>query len=444
MTVVSVSKFLCAAAVLALTACGDKDVILTGERENIRSVLSEEDIQAQALQAETGTVPPLKLPATRANPNWTQGIASSITRVAHPQLSAAPRVIWSTDIGQGDGRKNRITADPVVADGRVFTLDSSATVTALSTVGEVLWRRDLTPVNESEKDASGGGLAYADGELYVSTGFGILTAIEASSGVTRWEQNLRATSSGSPTVAGDLVYVVAGDNLAWALERSDGRIRWQLAASPDIRNVLGAPSPAVSEEFVIFAFGSGEVQGAFRKGGLRRWDAQVAGRRVGFATGLIDDITGDPVIDAGRVYVGNHSGSTVALNLNNGERLWTAPDGAFNPIWPAGDSIFMVTDRNELLRLSAEDGRRIWARTLPFFTKNKPRRQNEIFAHHGPIVAGGRLILASNDGLLRFYDPTTGAPMGESELPGDITTNPVVAGGTLYLVTTKGQLLALR
>ncbi|MEL7094285.1 MAG: hypothetical protein AAGK70_02500, partial [Pseudomonadota bacterium] len=62
MTVVSVSKFLCAAAVLALTACGDKDVILTGERENIRSVLSEEDIQAQALQAETGTVPPLKLP----------------------------------------------------------------------------------------------------------------------------------------------------------------------------------------------------------------------------------------------------------------------------------------------------------------------------------------------------------------------------------------------
>lgn len=436
-----VTNFCAFIALFTLIGCAEKDFILPGERE---SILPEASENTSEFQPGDESIPPLNLPATRANSSWTQGIASSITRTEHPELGAAPRVIWSVGIGSGDGRKNRITADPVVADGRVFTLDSAATVTAISTAGEVLWSRDLTPENESEKDASGGGLAYGDGQLYVASGFGFLTALDANTGGTIWQQNLRATGSGSPTVAGELVYVVAGDELAWAIERSDGRIRWQLSASPDIRNVLGAPSPAVSEEFVVFAFGSGEVQGAFRNGGLRRWDAQVAGRRQGFATSLIDDVTGDPVIDGNRVYVGNHSGSTVALDLNSGERLWTAPDGAFNPVWPAGNSVFMVTDRNELLRLSAEDGRRIWARTLPFFTKNKPKRQNEIFAHHGPIVAGGRLIVASNDGLLRLFDPTNGVPLGETQLPGDITTNPVVAGGTLYLVTTKGQLLALR
>lgn len=428
-----------------LAACADKEIILTGEREDIRGILDEGDTQtALAEQTATGEIPPLSLPPTRANSSWTQAIASPITRPSHPQLSAQPRLLWSVNIGTGDGRKSRITADPVVADGRIFTLDAETRVSAVSTSGQLLWTKDLTPLNDKSSDASGGGLAYGDGRVYVATGFGALTALDAATGAEVWQQNLRATGTGSPSVAGDLVYLVAGDNLAWAIERDNGRIRWQLSAATDRRNFAGAPAPAVSDEYVVFAFGSGEVQGAFRNGGLRLWDAQIAGRRTGFSSSLVADISSDPVIVGDRVFVGSHAGRTVALGLANGERLWTAPDGPLNPIWPAGNSIFMISDRNELLRLSAETGRRLWGVSLPFFTKDKPKRQAEIFAHHGPIIAGGRLIVASNDGLMRFFDPTNGRALGQIEMPGGATTNPVVAGGTLYLVTAKGQLLAYR
>lgn len=434
------------AALLLLAACSENELILTGERENIRDILNEGDTQtALAEQAlATEDIPPLSLPPTRANSSWTQAIASPITRPAHPQLGSQPRLLWSVNIGEGDGRKARITADPVVANGRIFTLDAATRVSAVSTSGQVLWTHDLTSGNDKSGDASGGGLAYGDGVIYVTSGFGSLTALDATSGAEIWRQNLQATGSGSPSVAGDLVYLVAGDQLAWAIERDTGRIRWQLSATTDRRNVLGAPAPAVSEEYVIFAFGSGEVQGAFRQGGLRLWDAQIAGQRSGFSSGLIADITGDPIIVGDRVYVGSHAGRTLALNLGNGERLWTAPDGPLNPIWPAGNSLFMVSDRNELLRISADSGRRLWGVALPFFTKDKPRRQKEIFAHHGPIIASGRLILVSNDGLMRFFDPANGRVLGQVEMPDGATTNPVVANGTLYVVTTKGQLLAYR
>ncbi len=428
-----------------LAACEKKEVILTGEREEIRSILSDEASETSLASTETPeTVPPLSLPATRANTEWTQSIATPATRTAHPALSSAPQLIWSVDIGQGDGRRNRITADPVVAGGRVFTLDSEARVSAVSTTGQVIWTRDLIPMNDAGRDASGGGLAYGAGKVFVSSGFGFLTALDAATGQEVWQQNLRTTGTGSPTVYGDLVYLVSGDEVAWALDINNGRIKWQLSGTPNNNNVLGAPAPAVSEKYVVFAFGSGEVQGAFRRGGLRRWDSQLAGKRLGFSTASVTDITSDPVIDGNRIYVGSHAGRTIALDLNNGDRLWTAPDGPLNPVWPAGDSIFMISDRNELLRISARDGQRLWGQELPFFTKKKPRRQNEIFAHHGPIIAGGRLIVASNDGQMRFFNPQSGQLLGTMPLPGGATTNPVVAGNTLYVISTKGQLLAFR
>jgi outer membrane protein assembly factor BamB len=67
-----------------------------------------------------------------------------------------------------------------------------------------------------------------------------------------------------------------------------------------------------------------------------------------------------------------------------------------------------------------------------------------VFAHHGPVVAGGRVIVTSGDGMMRSFDPADGTLTGTVEVPGGATTAPVVAGATLYVVSRKGQLLAFR
>ncbi|KJS43754.1 MAG: quinoprotein [Roseovarius sp. BRH_c41] len=431
-------------AVLALTACSKKTQILSGEREGIREVLQSEAARAQTDVTPENQVRPVALPAATVNADWRQRIGSPATRTAHPALGRAPQLAWTVNIGAGDGRRVRITADPVVAQGRVFTLDAEAQVAAVSTAGQLLWTTDLTPANDNSSNASGGGLAYGDGKLFVSSGFGRLTALDPATGAVVWQQELGSTGTGNPAVLDGLVYVVAGDDVAWALETDTGRIAWQLSGTPDIHNVLGGPAPAITDKYVVFAFGAGELQGAFRQGGLRLWDAQIAGERLGVASARVDDITGDPVVVGDRIYTGSHSGRMVALSLGSGNRLWTAEEGPLNPVWPAGDSVFMVTDRNELVRLSTEDGTRIWGHELPLFADRKPKRQAEIVGHFGPILAGGQLILASGDGQLRFFDPASGQLTGARNLPGGATSNPVVAGNTLYVVSKKGQLLAFR
>jgi len=426
-----------AIALAALSACEEPEVILPGEREDIRPSEDLETVQ------RTGAKP-ISLPAAQRNAAWAQSPGTQSFRTTNAALSPAPQRIWSADIGSGDGRKQRITAEPVVAGGLIFTLDSGATVSAVSPQGQVVWSTNLVPPNEREDQATGGGIAYSDNVLYVSSGFGRLTALDARSGAIRWQQRLNATGSGAPLVSGGLLYLVAGDQTGWAVDAKDGRVAWQIEGIPSVGNVLGAPAPVLASEFAVFAFGSGDITAAFRKGGIRRWSSSVAGGRRGRAAAQIVDVTGGPIVAGSTIYIGNHSGRTVALDSSSGERIWTAFEGAVDTVWPVGNSVFLISDRSQLVRLDAADGSVVWAIDLPGFVKDKPGRRGPIFAHYGPIMAGGRIVIASNDGYLRFFSPVDGTLVHQVEVPGGATTAPVVAGQTLYVVSTKGQLHAFR
>ncbi|WP_422064989.1 PQQ-binding-like beta-propeller repeat protein [Shimia sp.] len=425
---------LAAGAAVFLAACQEKEVVLVGEREDLiplGEVTSNES-------------PAIRLPAQSQNASWTHRIGTQKYRTENAALSTRPNLIWSSGVGKGESRKNRITADPIVADGRVFTVDAEATVTATSTAGQLLWSRDLTPVHDKAGQASTGGLAYGDGKVFVTTGFGSLRALDPATGADVWEQKFQAVGSGTPTVYDDLVYAVSGDATGWAIEAATGKVAWQLVSIPTVQNVQSPAAPAVTDRLVIFPYGSGEIQGAFRRGGVSRWTVGLSDARQGRAVNTVGDISGDPVVVGNTAYVANHSGRMASIDLETGTRNWTSEHGALSPVFPAGGSLFLVSEINELLRLDASDGTRIWSVTLPQFVKDKPRKQTEVHAHYGPILAGGQLVVASSDERIRFYDPQSGALTYSIELPHGAATNPVVAGGVLYVVNRKGELYAFR
>lgn len=426
-----------------LAGCADREIILPGDRLGVREILQD---RSGADAASPNTTVAATVPAAVNNAAWPQSHVSPSVRTTNAALSGNLTPVWATSIGEGDKRRARIITDPVVADGRIFTIDSAGRVSATSTSGSALWSYSIVPLRDDASQALAGGLAVDNGRLYVTSGFGTLTALDAATGREIWTQRLEATATGAPTVFGGLVYVVAGDSTAWAIEAEDGRVRWQSDGLGDIGNVAGAAPPAVNDSHVVFSFGSGAVQGAFRQGGLRLWSADIVGARRGFAIALVDDITGYPVIDGSTVYAGNHSGRVVALNVNSGERLWTAQHGALDPVWPAGNSVYVVSDLNELVRLDATDGSRIWAVDLPGYepVRRPQRRRDSAFVNHGPIMAGGRLIVASSDGFIRAFDPASGEVVSQTEIRGGATTRPVVANGTLYVVSTAGVLHAFR
>ncbi|MCG6902043.1 MAG: PQQ-like beta-propeller repeat protein [Rhodobacter sp.] len=440
------SKSLIVLAVFAvLAACSDKEVILEGKRLAVRAPLFDDTAELtpqEEPQAPVSAAFEAAAPATNAS--WTHTAGNATHLPGHPAVSSAPKLIWTAGIGTGNTRKHRITADPVIADGRVFTMDSRSHVTAVSSGGARLWSVDLTPPEERNDDASGGGLAIAGDKLFATTGFGEVVALNPGNGAELWRQALDAPATSSPTVVDDLVYVVSRDNRAWAIRTDNGRVKWQLPGTPDVSGVVGGAGPAVTDRVAIFPFGNGEIVAALRQGGVRLWGSSVSGKRRGPAYANITDIVADPVVVGDVIYTGNQSGRAVAIDLNSGNRIWTARDGAYGTVAVAGNSVFLISDQAELIRLDAETGEKIWGIELPYFRRERARRSKAIFAHYGPVLAGGSLWVASDDGTLKSYDPATGATRATIDLPGGAASNISVAGGTIYVISERGQLHAFR
>ncbi len=418
----------------ALGACKNQDnTVLPGERVAIRP----------QLQVEGGTTA-ISLGVRVSNANWLQEGFSAAHVAPHLALSAAPTLRWSADIGRGNSDRSRITASPVLAAGIVYTLDAAGHVQASATEnGAPLWSFDVTPIGESSgAEGFGGGLALDGGLLYVTTGFGELISLSASTGAVNWRYQFDAPLRGGPTVAAGRVFVMAANDVAYAIDGARGQLSWSLRGPQGTGPVtMGGSSPAVAGGNVVLPFSSGRTLGA-TTGGTGRWQGDINQGRLSDVRALIGGLPGAPVISGGRVYTANAGGEIAALRVTNGSQLWSVPAGATDSAAVIGGAVFIVSDTSQLMRIDATSGRVLWATQLPEFTK--PKKRKGFIAHYGPVVAGGQVVVAGSDGRLRFFDPVSGTESYSTALPNGAASAPIVAAGVLYVLTQKGKLLAFQ
>lgn len=433
-----------------LASCSETEEILPGERFSILTPLSQSNRKIDDPTARPDVVnrvsshraAAIDLPAPRDHPEWRHRNGSVRHAVEHPALGDRLSELWSVDIGEGNSRRLRATASPVVFGGRVYTMDAFSNVIASDLSGNFVWGRELTPLTENLGDASGGGLSVGDGKLFVTTGFGDLFALSLDTGETTWQHRFKAPVGSGAVYSGRTVFVIPRDNSAWALDSATGRVRWWRQSVDAVAVLTGGASPAASGRQLVLPFSSGEVVSVVANSGVQIWSSNVTGSRSGYASAIVSDIASDPVLSGGSVYVSAHGGGLVALNLANGSERWVAEMGTLNPVWPAGGSVFMVSDSARLVRLSARTGRVIWSVELPEAADMNLKSRRGVYLHFGPVVAGDLVWVASGDGLIRGFDPVSGDLVSTAALPGGASSSPAVVNGVMYIVDGDGVLRA--
>jgi outer membrane protein assembly factor BamB len=108
----------------------------------------------------------------------------------------------------------------------------------------------------------------------------------------------------------------------------------------------------------------------------------------------------------------------------------------------AGNFVFVVSITGELVALDTKTGGVKWTRQLPSY-KNE-RKKKKLIAWTGPVLIGGRLVLASSNGQLQIIRPEDGTTIATRDIKSEIYVSPALANGTIYYHTNDGDVLAIR
>lgn len=384
----------------------------------------------------------VKLPAPYANDAWPQGGGYSDHAMHHLQAGDVLRRIWSADIGSGSEGGRRLLSGPVVAEGRVYTMDSDFEVRAFDAeTGERVWEFE-PEIPDEDDEAFGGGVSYADRMIFVTTGYAKVFALNAATGQLVWEQRAPGPIRAAPSIGEGKVLAISIDNRVTAFDADTGEQVWFHAGFAETAGLLGGASPAVTDRTAIIPYSSGEIYSLRLSTGRANWsDSLVSVRRID-ALASLSDIRGRPVVDRGLVYAISHAGRMVALDLNTGARAWDRRIGGTQTPWIAGDYIFVLTSDQTILAMTRRGGRVRWATPLPNY--EDPEDLEDPITWVGPVLVADRLLVGNSLGELWSVSPYDGTPLGRVDLGDAISVPPVVANGIVYVQTDDGDLIALR
>ena len=389
------------------------------------------------------TALPMSLPAPVANTDWTQSGGSPNKSMGQLALGSSVARAFTVQAGRGSSLTARLASAPIVAGGRVFTIDTLGTVRAFDVrSGAQAWASQTPVVKGNQGELYGGGLAYDQGRIYATNGLGFVSALDERNGGIIWKVRPGGPLRGAPSVANGSIYVISQDNQIYSIKESDGSTNWSQPASLEIAGVFGSASPAVGQGTVVAGFSSGELNAYRYENGRQVWGDALQRTSIRTSVSTLNDIDADPVIDSGQVIAVGAGGRMVALDLITGQRQWEINIAGIATPWVAGDWIFVATDDAKLICVYRQNGHIRWITQLPQF--EKPKSKKGEIDYSGPILAGGRLILTGSNGALIYVVPTTGRFLSQSNIGAPVSLSPVVANSTLFILDDRGRLTAFR
>jgi outer membrane assembly lipoprotein YfgL len=330
------------------------------------------------------------------------------------------RLAWSAQIGTVDFPLE------VKANGEQITLASGdGTIASLDArTGAEVWRRRAG-------GQIGAGVG-SDGRLTaVLTRDNELVVIE--SGRELWRQQVSAQGFTAPLVAGGRVFLLTADRGVSAFDAASGRKLWSQQRPGDALVLRQAGVLLAVNDTLVVGLG-GRLTGLNPGNGSIRWDAPLASPRGTNDVERLVDLLG-PVSREGDVVCARAFQAAVGcVNASRGSLLWTRPSSGTVGLHGDTRSVFGVEGDGRVIAWRRSDGQPAWT--------SEQLRFRDLSA---PLAVGRAVAVGDGAGLVHWLSREDGALLTRMPTDGSaVVSAPVLAGGTVVVVTRKGGVFGFR
>lgn len=270
-------------------------------------------------------------------------------------------------------------------------------------------------------------LILQNGILYFGGLDGQFYSAKASTGQVLWSFPTKVENLSEPILVDDVVYFVTGNNTVYALDAKTGKQLWLYSRpDPSQLSIRGGSRPGYYNHSLIIGFSDGAVVSLIAETGAVKWE-KVLNKNKRFK-----DIDSDPLVEGDFVYVTGYDESTYCLRAATGDMVWKSSVGGYGSLAIQQDRLFVPSSSAELVALSKETGRRVFAFPL---TDGLPT---------GVSFLKGLAVFGESQGALRFIDSRSGKQVGYLTPGRGIMSTPVIDEKNNYVYFISGEALLYR
>lgn len=427
-----------------LTACSrqtwfgeEKRANLTGERVSVLTHDTKLNIHEKAATTK------IILPRPLSNNHWKQSGGISNHSMQHLKIENGTNLLWRKTFGEGTSDENYLITEPISYKGVVFTLDVEGKISAYElATGRKFWSRRIASKTEADDLTAikGVGLAVSHDKLVITTGFADVIMIDLKRMGEAWRYTANAPFRSAPTIDNGKVFVQTMTDELIALSLNEGKELWSHQVVGEETIILGGAAPTIDKGVLVAVFTNGEIKAFKADTGSLLWVDALTSVAKSRARAEINSVKARVVIDNGVVYAVGHNDLTVAIDLRSGRRIWEKEIGGINQPYLAGKYLYIISNDNELIAMTAKTGEVLWIRKLPRYDDEDAKKGMILWA--GPILASNNLITTSSDGYIYFISPYTGKIKYSNKVANSIASAPIVSMDKLLFITSDAKILA--
>jgi len=270
------------------------------------------------------------------------------------------------------------------------------------------------------------------GIVYIATrnlngSSGSFIAIESNSGDLLWKIEVNSQTLTTPTIGNGMVYIRSENNILCAIDAMSGIKRWEFEHE---RNL--APQDQAS----LLLSGNVLCMCADK---LYLVDA-LSGKGIGEEKSEKGNWGASPALYEGILYYGIED-RFMAYDLKSQKQLWQKnnPFSGESTVGPViADDIVYTGSYMFLRAMNVNDGSDIWMVKMP----SDPQGDINKFLKSYPVISRGRVYIGAPNGKLYCIDSRTGKSIWSFNIGTYITTSPIASGDIVYILSSKGVLYA--
>ncbi|WEM41750.1 outer membrane protein assembly factor BamB [Photobacterium sp. DA100] len=330
---------------------------------------------------------------------------------------------WNSKVGNGVGHFFS-KLSPAVGYGKVFVADRNGLVKALDPdTGKEIWKQDL---EEDMPARLAGGISLSYGKLFIGSENAEVIALDETTGEVAWRQTVEGEVLSKPLVDEGLVVVNTSRGILQALDANTGESRWQLGSELPTLTLRGDSSPVSISGGVFWGQANGRLAGALMGNGQMLWQQPIGSPKGGTEIDRLVDVDASPVIDGERLFALGYNGSLVSIDLRTGQAAWKRNYSSATDFVIDGSQLYLITDKDHLVAVDTRSGMELWSNS-----------QLEHRLLSAPAVINGYLVVGDSEGYLHWLDPYSGDFVAQQETDGSGIAVPPVRMSDGYLVITR-------